>query len=412
MFQFKVICRILTFKFKIQCLVGICLGLTLEAVFAAQIYYNPWDRVQVASAELACQRTILFFQNNPPNTYVDWSFVRAEFGQDFDSSVPGANGNYFSGTCIMTHTNPQVGTGLFYMPFSVECLSGYIIVKKDSSVAQCITQGINLSLTSAPNQTPPDPRPKGTEGKDPKSSTHELIAKVMEGSTPKAGVTVSFKSHVIPLSGGHEHEGNRPEATVAPINGVTDANGQVRFKFTATEFAGEHVVTATCDSCSNKTADEVVTALVPNLVELGADYLSPARYILIGDTPKHPSNHFFTSEAKDALLGMMRLFKSVDWGVVGVNDASLKWGGRFDIVGAWNGSHHEHLEGKEVDLSFVRPAGISSVLRQKIYDDANESEGASIPQILWHLKDNSTTGSKAHFHVYLLGQKVSRTTPF
>jgi hypothetical protein len=269
----------------------------------------------------------------------------------------------------------------------------------------------SLSLTPVP-QSPPDPRPKGTEGKDPKSSTHELIAKVMEGSAPKAGVAVSFKSNVLPLSGGHEHEGNRPEATVAPITGVTDANGQVKFKFIATEFAGEHVVTATCDSCSNKTADEVVTVLVPNLVQLGADYQSPARYILIGDTPKHPLNHFFTSEAKDALMGMMRLFKSADWGVVGVNDASLKWGGRFDIAGAWNGSHHEHLEGKEVDLSFVRPAGISSVLRQKVYDDANEAEGVSLPQILWHLKDNPKTGSKAHFHVYLLGQKASRTTPF
>ena len=43
-----------------------------------------------------------------------------------------------------------------------------------------------LTLTPAPNQTPPDPRPKGAEGKDGKS-TLELIAKVMEGSTPRRG---------------------------------------------------------------------------------------------------------------------------------------------------------------------------------------------------------------------------------
>ena len=412
MSKFRRICRVHTYKYNVRLLLVSCLLFIFGVSYAAPVYYNPWDRVHVASAEQACLRTIDFFKNNPPNTYIDWSFVRSEFGQDFDSRVIGANGDYFAGSCIMTHTNPQVGTGIFYMPFSVECLAGHIIVKKDSNTATCTSQGLNLTLISAPNQTPPDPRPKGTEGKDPKSSTHELIAKVMEGSTPKAGVTVSFKSHVIPLSGGHEHEGNRPEATVAPINGVTDANGQVRFKFTATEFAGEHVVTAACDSCSNKTADEVVTALVPNLVELGADYLSPARYILIGDTPKHPSNHFFTSEAKDALYRMLELFKNADWGVVGVNDASLKWGGRFDIAGAWNGSHHEHLEGKEVDLSFVRPTGITEKVRNKVYNDANEAEGVSIPQILWHLKDSPTTGSKAHFHVYLLGQKASRTTPF
>jgi hypothetical protein len=65
-----------------------------------------------------------------------------------------------------------------------------------SQVRCSIDSNLKLSLTQAPNQVPPNPRPKGTEGKDPKSSSLELIAKVTENGTPKAGVAVAFKVEV------------------------------------------------------------------------------------------------------------------------------------------------------------------------------------------------------------------------
>ena len=377
---------------------------------AAPIYYNPWDRVPVASAELACKRTIDYFSNNPPNTYVDWIFDRAEFGQDFDSRVAGANGNYFGGGCRFLHS-PELSGGFFYLPFEVVCLSGYIIIKKDSPVAQCITEGLNLTLTPAPNQK--DPRPKGTEGKDGKS-TLELIARVTENGNPKAGVAVTFAVAVEANSGGHDHhDASRPEGELLQDEDVTDVNGEIKLRFEAPEFAGTHVVAAFCSKCANTSVTKNINVKVPNLIELEGDYSRTAKYELIGSTPKHQGNHFFAPEALIALRKLLPIFAKYDWGVVGINDSSLKWGGRFDIAGRWNGSHHEHLEGKEVDLSFYKPFGtISEKNRQKVYDDLFESKGVGTPQVLWHLKDNPATPSYAHFHVYLLGQSFFRKKPY
>lgn len=303
---------------------------------------------------------------------------------------------------------------------SPSCNPGGVLALVSDTQNLCISRCVSgftctgdrtLTLTPAPNQTPPDPRPKGAEGKDGKS-TLELIARVMEGSTPKAGVAVGFKVDADYASGGHAgHSGTRPTGTV-PASGVTDANGEFKFKFKASEFAGTETITATCTECSNKTATALVKVKVPDLVELSADPATPARYKLIGSTGKHAANHFFTTDAKEALKSMLSNFAEFNWGVVGVNDASLIWGGRFDIAGAWGGSHHEHRDGQEVDISFYNPGGIPPATRQKMYDELRSSQGIVTPEVLWHLQNNPATGSKAHFHVYLLGQKASRTTPF
>jgi hypothetical protein len=294
-----------------------------------------------------------------------------------------------------------------------DCPTGIAYTNVSGTVVGCKTTEKKLFVTLTPvPQTPPDPRPKGTEGKDPKSSTLELIAKVMEGSAPKAGVAVTFVVTAEFASGGHaSHSGTRPTGTV-PASGVTDANGEFKFKFKSGEFAGIETITATCDSCSNKTATSPVKVKVADLVELTADTAKPARYKLIGSTGKHAANHYFTEEAREALQDMLDTFTQFNWGTVGVNDASLVWGGRFDIAGAWGGSHHEHRDGQEVDISFYNPGGIPPATRQKVYDQLRTAEEVDTPEVLWHLKDNSGTGSKAHFHVYLLGQKPSRTTPF
>ena len=266
---------------------------------------------------------------------------------------------------------------------------------------------ITLTLTPAPNQN--DPRPKGTEGKDGKS-TLELIARVTENGNPKAGVAVTFAVAVEANSGGHDHhDASRPEGELLQDEDVTDVNGEIKLRFEAPEFAGTHVVAAFCSKCANTSVTKNINVKVPNLIELEGDYSRTAKYELIGSTPKHQGNHFFAPEALIALRKLLPIFAKYDWGVVGINDSSLKWGGRFDIAGRWNGSHHEHLEGKEVDLSFYKPFGtISEKNRQKVYDDLFESKGVGTPQVLWHLKDNPATPSYAHFHVYLLGQSFFR----
>jgi hypothetical protein len=129
-----------------------------------------------------------------------------------------------------------------------------------------------LTLTPVP-QTAPDPRPKGAEGKDGKS-TLDLIAKVTDGSGPKAGVAVTFKITADYASGGHAgHSGTRPTGTV-PASGVTDANGEFKLQFKSSEFAGSEIITATCTECSNKTAAAPVQVKVPDFPSSTANRVS------------------------------------------------------------------------------------------------------------------------------------------
>jgi hypothetical protein len=97
--------------------------------------------------------------------------------------------------------------------------------------------------------------------------------------------------------------------------------------------------------------------------------------------------------------------------VVGVNDASLVWGGGFDLNAEWGNSHSEHRQGEEVDLSFDQPTPVPPQTISDVYEYLKQKQGISIPPgpvILWHLLDDPARGSKAHFHVYLLGQSYSR----
>ena len=298
-----------------------------------------------------------------------------------------------------------------------------------------IKNSIELSLT-ATSQTPPDPRPKGAEGKDGKS-TLDLIAKVTEGGSPKAGVVVGFGIAAEPKSGGHAH-GNlgsiqRPKGKLSlstDANGVsitsstTDANGEIKLRFTADQPAGLHAIVADCTpaGCA-ATATQVVKVKVPDLIHIPPDYGStPPRYVLIGNYKpvggateqiNHNDTHFLTEQSWANLKDLIKTFARLGWGQVGVNDASLEWGGMFDIEGRWlepvwrqklgkstSGGHAEHREGEQVDLSFVRPASVSDALRQAAYDEICEAQGAELPKILWHKND----GYAPHFHVYLTGK--------
>lgn len=295
-----------------------------------------------------------------------------------------------------------------------------LYINADGTVAECRDKAnptLILTLTPAPYQN--EPRPKEIEGKDGKS-TFDLIAKVTENGSPKAGVTVTFASKVEANSGGHDHhDASRPKGDV-PASGETDTNGEIKITFQAPLFAGKHTVEATCDSCSNKTVTHSLDVKVLNLTQLTGGG-SGTLYKLVGDDGNHGSNHWFSYKAKDALIQLLSIFKEYGWGVVGVNDSSLMWGGCFDVPGRWGAckrNHAGHRTGEEVDLSFYRPSGVSKDLRKKIYNDLKDSHKIELPTILWHVNDKPNPDptkpplSYAHFHVYLLGQKQFNETPY
>jgi hypothetical protein len=233
---------------------------------------------------------------------------------------------------------------------------------------------------------------------------------VMEGSRPKAGVAVTFKVDVIEKTGGHgHHDANRPKGSV-PASGVTDANGEIKLTFQATEVAGSHNITATCDSCSNKTVVKKVDVLVPDLQPISAN---PPRnpdgtyaYALTSDDPTHVGTsggrqrgeYYLTQQAILNLEGLVRAFRSEGWGIVAFNDASLNWGGLYDISNNWHPSHWEHREGEEIDISFQRAGNvIDDDKANAFYKKFCEDKKAQFPfSILHHYV------KKKHFHVRLV----------
>lgn len=196
---------------------------------------------------------------------------------------------------------------------------------------------------------PTETRPAGTGG----ASFVTITATVTSGGLPKPAVAVEFSVDVVPNSGGHEHhDANRPRGQLSGTVGITPANGQVTVVLKAPEVAGIHKIKATCTGCASEAVHEI-TVKVPGLVELGADRSTPSTYTLRGADVRHASNHWFSASARIALIELIDVFNDLKWQPVGVNDASLKWGGRFDIKGNWAGSHAEHSLGEEVDISFA-----------------------------------------------------------
>ena len=262
-----------------------------------------------------------------------------------------------------------------------------------------------ISLTG-----PAETRPVGTAGSAPVTFT----AKVTDGATPKVGVPVNFSVEVTPNSGGHEHHDiNRPKAKLSAVQGTTDANGEVRLTFTAPEAAGIHTVRATCATCSNSPAVKEIKVKVPDLIQIPPDTQTPPRYVFVGQTSKHQKNHFVSEGSWKALKLVVDTFLALGWGQVGINDASLEWGGMFDIEGKWlerymnnkgkwvTGGHAEHRNGEQVDISFARPASVSMQLRKKAYREVCNNNRTSLsPDILWHEND----GYAPHFHIYLTGK--------
>ncbi len=257
-------------------------------------------------------------------------------------------------------------------------------------------------------------RPANTGG----VSTAEITAKVTSGGQPKPGIVVGFGVTVLPRTGGHAHgDGGtlqRPRGSLSKTSAVTDANGEIRLTFTAPAPAGNHVVTANCApaGCSNE-AKHQITVRVPGLVAIPADTQTPARYVLVGQLAQHPNSHNLTAAALGMLSDIVDTFRSLGWGQVGINDASLEWGGMFDIEGRWlqsyinnrgqsvTGGHAEHRNGEQVDISFNRPVGVPATMRRRAYDEVcTNNRTALSPDILWH----QTDGYAPHFHIYLTGR--------
>jgi hypothetical protein len=129
----------------------------------------------------------------------------------------------------------------------------------------------------------------------------------------------------------------------------------VVFNFNAPEASGTHTISATCDGCTNtatKPVDVKVDGLKP-IPPSGLYALYETDGSVIGAVKsRHESNHYLTPTAANKLLVIAINYHHLypKDPVLHINDASLMWGGKFDIYGTWKGKHAEHQRGTVVDI--------------------------------------------------------------
>ena len=184
-----------------------------------------------------------------------------------------------------------------------------------------------------------------------------------QNGVAQPGKQVTITSTVQDGTGGHIHTEKRPKGlfTCSAVGSstctlTTDYSGQAPFEFVATPISGSHTITATCVGCVN-TATAPVNVKVNNLITIPG---SPALYALTDSTGvigsisgKHTDNHYLTSAAISRLKALALLYTtSVNPNaILYLNDASLVWGGLFDVGSTpWMSPHAKHDRGMSIDI--------------------------------------------------------------
>lgn len=271
----------------------------------------------------------------------------------------------------------------------------------------CAANNARLSLIGAK-----DVLPAGTG-----NSVLSLSAKLESDGRPKSGSAIRLSLEVVANSGGHDHhDANRPKGRLSSSSGTTDANGEFKFTFQAPEVSGIHTIKATCTGCSNEATHEIKVK-VPDLVPINpnprrqangsfAYALTSVDNIHQGSARYHVGQYWLTKDARDSLEELIDAFNDFGWGTVALNDASLIWGGVYDINGNWRNPHRGHRTGEEIDISFTRAGNIVSRERQdSTYDEFCKKNNAAMPfNILHHFV------ALPHYHVYLRKQKPCAKT--
>jgi len=270
-------------------------------------------------------------------------------------------GGWMTGSFLVYSTTQCADDGhANYSGGKCYCHTGYIV---NAANNKCIPDELIISLLGATTTEPSQPL-KFTA----------TVTNRSDGLPPKEQVTVKISLSVDDTSGGHDHgDSTRPRGSLdntpctsddTCLTGQTNANGVVSFDFKPRDASGKHTITASCEKCSSDGNGNTKT------VEVKVDGLElipdSTFYTFVGDTPKHTQNHYLKPEAANYLLAIaiyyqtLPQFKKLDWRTgasttqppkpIAVNDASLVWGGKFDISGKWKGSHKEHKRGTSVDI--------------------------------------------------------------
>lgn len=172
-------------------------------------------------------------------------------------------------------------------------------------------------------------------------------------------------------SGGHNHNENRSKGiftcgsmpTPWTCTLTTDYSGQASFVFVSTPVSGIHTITATCSGCGN-TANATVNVKVPNLMPIpGSPYYAlqdTAGNVIGAVKNRHSDNHYLTAAAIKKLKDFAERYNGtvLPYAKLYLNDASLVWGGLFDVGSTpWTSPHEGHDRGMSVDIRAENSGG-------------------------------------------------------
>lgn len=167
-----------------------------------------------------------------------------------------------------------------------------------------------------------------------------------------AGATVTIELIRAGNSGGHDHGGATSDSlavgTVAPARFVLGNNypQNVRVVHRAADVCGTVVVRARFSQGTPNVIDNHDEVLIPGLVPIAASQglkLKPP-------TADHRSPYWALPGFRDKLVRLATDYFAKTGKAITVTDASLQWGGRFDLRADWRPPHHEHTDGRTADL--------------------------------------------------------------
>jgi len=206
---------------------------------------------------------------------------------------------------------------------------------------------------------------------------------VSQNGIPIIGANVSTIVKMVPGTetyGMHDHGAvdgaNKPTGTMMPAAGTTTIGGMFTTQYHTSQFAGQDTIEATASyqGCTGKGISAAITAQVPQLAPIQIPAGSNHQFVggtcehYGGYTPWKPgkttacggatgsSNQYISTAVQGSFYKLLNEFSRLYPGIgMYINDASLEFGGMFDVNGGWCTScskgHSTHRLGYDVDFA-------------------------------------------------------------
>jgi len=200
------------------------------------------------------------------------------------------------------------------------------------------------------------------------------------GNAPAIAASVSTTVSMFAGSetyGGHDHGAmdgaNKPTGSMRLLAGVTNVNGVFTTTYHAPEFSGQDDITATATyrGMSVTSSPATITIQYPNLVPITLPASSPHSFV--GGRCEHygastpwdlgktsacggmagNSNQYISTSIANTFYNFLNDYAATYGFGLYINDASLKFGGMFDVNGGWytGVNHSTHRIGVDVDFA-------------------------------------------------------------